>query len=322
MPETMRPHSDRPGPGPVRSEHLAQPRLGHGLTGRRAAQHHETLRCATTSRTFRTKIRGALGEEHVIDRHDTLLASFADHPYSPQAQVDIDQAQRADLCRSQPAQHHRQHHRPIAASIEIFKERRHILRRQTLRQPLRLADKTTADALTDRDMTQKTVALTTQTRRSTRRRDRIVGPFPDHHHVFEQSPNRGNPAVHRRRRRAPPSQSDHVPRHGALPRLPVQVAEQISRSDDCQSQRPISKEPSKVRKVERIRTNRGRRETPNFKLDKEPVPDHDQFVVALEAMLTQSNDDTNSGHGILLKRVSDTQHETWWITHQTNIGAG
>ena len=103
---------------------------------------------------------------------------------------------------------------------------------QRLRQPPRLADQPAAGARPARaDMPEQAARLGAQPARTPRRRHRVVRPHTGHHRELEQAPHRGDPPVHRGRRRAPRRQPAAPPSARALAGalLPVQVVEQVRR---------------------------------------------------------------------------------------------
>ena len=100
VPEVVRSRWGRPQ---VAHERAAA-RLGHRLAGGRAAQHHKAPRGRAPRRPLGVQVARQLGEEWPIDRRHPLPAALAHHPQPPQAHVDVDQAQRADLCGPQAAQ--------------------------------------------------------------------------------------------------------------------------------------------------------------------------------------------------------------------------
>jgi hypothetical protein len=283
------------------AEHLAQPGFAHRQAACWAVQDDEAFQRATTRRALRTEIGGALGEERVVDRDFPFPAALADDPHPPQAHVDIGQTQRSCLGGAQSAQHRRQHDRPITVRVEIGDEGGHRLRRQALRQPLRFAGQPPAAARTDRDMTQQTVALAAQPRRSTGRRDRVVRPSTGHHQMLEQAAHRGDSPVHRRRRRTTSPQRHHRAAACDLTGLPVEVVEQIRRHHRRQLQRPLVEEPGEVRQIERVRPHRRRREAAHHQMVQEPVARLDHRPVTDQSMPLRGTNHTNRHHGLLVE---------------------
>lgn len=139
VPEPVRPDPGRAAAGPVGSEDTSQSRLGHRLTGGRASQHDEALRRRQPSGPFGTQIRGQFGEERSIDRDDPLLGALAHHLHLPQTDIDIGEAQRPDLRRSQAAQEHHQDDRPVPVRSEIGEEHGDVIRVEALGQAPLLA---------------------------------------------------------------------------------------------------------------------------------------------------------------------------------------
>ena len=76
---------------------LAHPGLGHRVTRRWTAQHHETLSRRTVGRSFVTQIIGDLDEETAMDRNDPFSAALADNANLSEPDINIGQSQRADL---------------------------------------------------------------------------------------------------------------------------------------------------------------------------------------------------------------------------------
>ena len=79
------------------AEDLAHPSLGHRLTARGAAQHHEHLLGGQPCWTFGTQIGRQLGEKRPIDGHDPFTATLAGHPHLTQPEVNTRQRQATNL---------------------------------------------------------------------------------------------------------------------------------------------------------------------------------------------------------------------------------
>ena len=139
-------------------------------------------------------------------------------------------------------------------------------------------------------------ALATQTRGTSRNRDRIVVPIPSHHQVLEQAPDRSDPPVHRRWRRTLSSKSRDRPSRRPPSLLPVEIVEQITRLDICQLQRAIGEEASEVRHIERVRPNCRRREPPNHQVLEKAVPRLHHCAIADKTMTIDASNDTDLGH--------------------------
>jgi hypothetical protein len=122
------------------AEHTAQPGFGQRLPGRRADQHHETLRRRQPSRTLGAEIRRQLDEERPVDRHYPFPAALADHPNPAQCHVDVGQQQPSHLAGPQPTQQHQHRDRPVPMGQQIGQERADLVAVQGLGQPARTAD--------------------------------------------------------------------------------------------------------------------------------------------------------------------------------------
>jgi hypothetical protein len=263
----------------VGPEDPPQPGLGQRLPGGRAAQHHEALRRPARRRPFLAQVSGQFGEERPVHRDDPLLAALPGDPDPAQPHIHISQPQRPDLRSTQPAQQHHQRDRPVPESPQVRHERRDILWFQRLGQPLRLAHQPAAAARPARaDMTQQAAAARPQPGRPPRGRHRVLRPRPRHHGELEQAAYRGDPPVHRRRRRpAPGTQPDHRLARGAhRALLPVQVVEQVHRHDVTEPGVPPGQEPQEVQQVIGVSPDRGRRERPRPQMRQEPV---DQLTI-------------------------------------------
>ena len=111
--------------------------------------------------------------------------------------------------------------------------------------------------------------------RPPRRRHRILHPRPGHHRKLEQAAHRGDPPVHRRRRRpAPGAEPDH-PRP-AVP--PGAAASPGSRTGPSPRHRPAGvppgQEPQEVQQIIRVSPDRRRRERPRPQMLRNRLPAH------------------------------------------------
>ena len=207
------------------TEHAAHPGLGERPARSWPMQHHETLRRGKRRRALAGQVSSKLGEEHAIDRDDPFPATLAQHPQLPASLVHIGEQELADLPGPQPAEHHGQHDRPVPVRPQASQEQRHISRVKRLRQPPFLTDQPAATPHPARtQMPQQPARLRSQPLAAPRRRHRVIGPRTSQNQILKQCPGRGNPPVHRRRRR-PPATNRHdlaiPPPRGRLPVNPV-----------------------------------------------------------------------------------------------------
>jgi len=132
------PHGTRAGP--VGAEHPPHPRLGQRATGRRAAEHHETLRGHAAGRPLVTQVGSELDEKRPLHRDDAFPAALARHPHPAQPHVHVGQPQGADLRGAQSTQRHQQHDRAVPVGSQVGEEVADLLRAHRLRQPPGLPD--------------------------------------------------------------------------------------------------------------------------------------------------------------------------------------
>ena len=129
--------------------------------------------------------------------------------------------------------------------VQVGQERGNIGRIDALGQSRRFPDQAPTATLADSDMAEH-AALSTQTRGTSRHRDRIVVPVASHHQMLEQAPDRCDPPVQRCRRRALQSKNRHLAGRRTASLLPSEIVEQIARLDLRQPQQPLSEEAPKL----------------------------------------------------------------------------
>ena len=258
----------------MRAKDPTHPRFGHGRTCRRSSQHDETFRRGTAFRPLRSQVVAKLGEEHRVDGNGAFLVALAEDPHPAHATIHVRQSQGADLGRSQTTDQHRERHCPVPGGAQVGEKHGHLVRPEALGQAAGLTDESTTGRRAARpDMAQHSTCLGPQPGRSSRGRHRVIGPDTDDHGVLEHSSNRGNPAVHRRRRSPPSVSQTNDPRPPDTGRLglPAEVVEQVSRHDITERHAPLDQEPPEIRQVERVGTDRCRRERSTLKMAQERV---------------------------------------------------
>jgi hypothetical protein len=102
--------------------------------------------------------------------------------------------------------------------------------------------------------------------------------------MLEEPSHGSDAAVHRRRRRPRPAKHHHLVSARHLTGLPVQVVEEVGRSDLAQPERPIVEEPGEVRQIERVGPHCRRREPPQRQMLEEAVARLDHPPVTDEAV--------------------------------------
>ncbi len=135
----MRSDPDRTSAVAMNAEDLAHPGLGHRVTRCGSAQHNEAVLRRTIGRSFVAQIVGDPDEEPAMDRDDAFSAALAHDANSSEPDVNVGQAQRADLAGAETAEQHRQHNRSVPIRQHVGEELVHIVGIEGLGQPLRLA---------------------------------------------------------------------------------------------------------------------------------------------------------------------------------------
>ena len=98
-------------------------------------QHDEDTVRVDVGRTLVAQVVPDGSEERVGDRHQSLMTALAvDDEHRPVGDTDVAEAQPEHLAAAQPAEQHRQHHRPIPRRAQRRQQRVDLARREDPRQ--------------------------------------------------------------------------------------------------------------------------------------------------------------------------------------------
>ncbi len=245
------------------AEDAPQAGLGERVSGRWAPQDHEALRGGQPARAFAAQVGGALGEEGRVNRDHPLPVALAHHLHLAHAHVHIGQPQGSDLRRPQAAEHHGEGHGPVPVGAQVGDEGGHLGRLQGLGQAAGLAHQTAVGAgMAGPHVAEQASRPGPQPGGTARGGNGVLLPQPANDGVFEQSPDRSDPAVHGGWRRSPAVvEANHLGASGGpCLALPVQVIEEVRGDHVFHRGAPPGEEPAEVQQVESVSPHRARGE--------------------------------------------------------------
>ena len=262
VPQPMRPHPCRTGPGPVHAEHLPQPGLGDRPTPGRAPQHHEALRGPAARWAFAAQIGGALVEE----RSRRSARAVHGHPCRPPARG-------ACPCRHRPAATPAPRpsaDRPAPSPARSLDPGACSDRRGTPTRRRCPGSPATAS--------ESTPTVTRPNATAAERRDRAcpaaVPATPTTRRARGTGLRSTVPSITKNSNHDRTVDTRRFIVAGAGPpraRCQSRYAEQIHRRDSGDVQPPLGHERVEVRQVERVRPHRRRREAPDLQVLQEPI---------------------------------------------------